>query len=134
MEDKLNDLLNMVRKGAGSVVDSVNSMTGDAVKNVGKTAEDFANIAKINMEIFDLNTEIAGLMRTVGEIVYATHKGEESDGAVLMQNIGLIDAKKGKVEYLKAQADAIRGAKVCPSCGARCDNSDKFCNSCGAKL
>lgn len=134
MDDKLNDLLNMIRKGADSVVDSVNSMTGDAVKNVGKTAEDFANIARINMEIFDLNTEIAGLMKTVGETVYATHKGEDVDSAVIMQNLGLIDAKRGKVAYLKAQADAIRGAKVCPSCGARCDKGDKFCKSCGAAL
>ena len=134
MDDKLNDLLNMVRKGANSVADGVNSMTGDAFKNVGKTAEDFANIAKINMEIFDLNAEISGLMKTVGETVYATHKGEDADSAVLMQNLGLIDAKKGKVEYLKAQVNAIRGTKTCPACGARCDSGDKFCKSCGAKL
>lgn len=134
MDDKLNELMDMVRNTANSVVDGVSSIAGDSLHTVGQKAEDLMGITKINMEIFDLNTEVSSLMRSVGETVYATHAGQEVDNAVLMQDLGLIDAKKGKIEYLKQQANQLRGAKICKSCNARCDTEDKFCKTCGGKL
>ena len=130
MDEKLQELLNRVRETANQVSD----MASSGMRYAGQRAEEMISITKVNMEIFDLNTEVNLLLREVGEMVYATHCGGETNDGLLMEKLAAIDEKKSQIEALKAQAGSLRGTKTCSACGAVCEKGDMFCRTCGQKL
>ena len=127
MGERVRELLDRVRGTALTVGEAAGTTARYAAKCAGQTVD----IAKLNMKIFDLKSDINNLLREVGQTVYDTHLGRTADQSALEEKLGQIDQKNRAIDELKDRIAALKHAKECPACGASCGRDDKFCKSCG---
>lgn len=127
MDERVRELLDRVRGTALTMSEAAGTTARYAAKCAGQTVD----IAKLNMKIFDLKTDINTLLRQVGQAVYDTHLGRTADQSDLEDILRQIDEKNNAVNELKDRIAALKHAKECPACGAACGRDDKFCKSCG---
>lgn len=126
MDDRVRELLDRVRETAVTMGEVAGSTARYAAKCAGQTVD----IAKPNMKIFDLKTDINDLLRQAGQVVYDTHLGKPAQAdieALLVQ----IDQKHTDIGELKARIAALKDCKECPACGASCGRDDLYCKRCG---
>lgn len=129
MDERVRALLDRVRDTAVTVGEAAGVTARYAAKYAGQTVD----IAKLNMKIFDLKTDVNALLREIGQVVYDTHLGADNAGDV-DGLLAQIDEKHRAVAELKERAAALRSCKDCPNCGAVCGRDDRFCKSCGKEL
>lgn len=103
-------------------------------RNAGRRAEEVLGVTKLNMEIFDLNTEINILLKEIGQMVYDTHTGKEADSQLLDKKLADIDEKRMQIKTCREQIASLKKSKECPVCGEACEKDDKFCRRCGQAL
>lgn len=130
MNEKLNDLLESVRRGAVRAGDVV----ADAAYGAGKKAGVLLSVAKLNIRIMDQKAAVHVAMREVGEMLYATHTGNPTDSEVIQAKLEEIDALKAEIASLEEQVKQAKAANTCPACGAAKQDGDAFCRDCGGKL
>ncbi|MDD6877053.1 MAG: hypothetical protein PUD44_04605 [Clostridiaceae bacterium] len=100
MDPKVRELLNRVKEGAVSYS-----------KAAGKFASGAAEKARINLQIFDLNTEIDIAYKEIGKLVYDMHTGEDVAGEAVEAQIDAIDAKKAQLVELRARLASFKTAQ-----------------------
>ena len=132
MDDKVKEILEKVKQSA--VV--AGEIAANACEAAGKMAGEVFETTKLNLQIFDLNSEITALYKQIGELVYQAHADADADTANIEEWLGLIDEKKAAFEDLKQRVSEIKRSKKCPNpeCGGLCSKNDAFCPKCGAKL
>ena len=130
MDDRVKALLERVKETAITV----GEVAGTTARYAGKCAGQMVDVAKLNMQIFDLRGECDRLLREVGQVVYDTHLGIQGDGDPISPLLEQIDEKTAAIEELKGRIALLKSCKECPSCGAVCGQEDKFCKSCGKAL
>lgn len=130
MDDRVRDLINRIRETAAVAADAAEAAAKQVSQKTGETLE----IAKLNMRIFDLNTEIGVSQRDIGKIVYDTHLGKETNEDVLSSIISGIDDKFEEIASCKAKIAELRKSVTCPVCGEACSRGDVFCKRCGASV
>jgi len=130
MDDKVRELMYRIRKKATEAVDAASAAAKQVTQKTGETLE----TAKLNMRIFDLNTEIGVDYREIGRIVYETHRGKEVEESALENLLKAIDEKNAEIEGLKARLAELKKTVACPVCKEDCAKTDAFCRKCGAKL
>ena len=123
MDAKIKEYISKIKAGA------VN-----AGKAAGKTANDVAKQAKINIKIFDTNTEIDVIYKDIGKLVYSVHQGEEVSNETIEAMLTAIDSKKELVEELKLELAVLKNVLICPVCGKEIAKDSAFCSVCGAKI
>ena len=124
MDPKIREMLYRVKESAV-----------DAGKVAGKFAGGVVEQAKINLSIFDLNSEIDVAYKEIGKLVFAVHKGEEISSEAIQSKIEEIDEKKQQVEILRKKLAGVKGtSKSCPVCGRSVADKDVFCATCGYKF
>ncbi|MBQ1351452.1 MAG: zinc ribbon domain-containing protein, partial [Oscillospiraceae bacterium] len=79
MDNRVKELLEKVRSTAGAV----GSMAGNTARQAGKYAGELFDTAKLNLRMFDLNNEITTLLKEIGQIIYDTHTGKETEEPIL---------------------------------------------------
>ena len=130
MNDNVTALLERVRETAVKMGD----MAGVTARYAGKYAGQMVDAAKLNMRIYDLNTECSQLLQEIGRVVYDTHRGLEPGAGALAEPLSRLDEKNADIAQLKDRIAALRSGRECRVCGALCGTEDKFCRSCGAAL
>lgn len=130
MDEHVKELLDRVRDTAATVGEAAET----TARCAGKYAGQMVDIAKLNMKIFDLKTDIGELLRNIGQVVYDAHLGRESDQNAVESMLKSLDEKHAGVEELKGRIAVLRNARECPGCGATCGRGDKFCKTCGKEL
>jgi len=91
-------------------------------------------VAKLNVQLFDLNGEQNDILRQLGQVMYDTHRGQVPEGAEVTALLNQADEKAQKIAELKSRIADLKQAQTCPSCGAPCGKGDKFCRACGVRL
>ena len=76
MDTKLQSFLDKVKDTASRTGRSV----GRAADAAGKKASEMAAATRLNLRIFDLNTECDVLFRDIGRMVYELHRGDDERG------------------------------------------------------
>ena len=130
MDDKVKELLDRVRNTAVGAADAVN-LTARAA---GKKAGQLADVAKLNVQLFDLTGEFNDILRQLGQVMYDTHHGENEDGEKVTSLLEQADSLNEKIAELKERIAALRQSKTSPACGAVCGKDDQFCRVCGGPL
>lgn len=130
MDEKVRELLDKVRETAVSVGEAAES----TARYAGKRAGEVLNITKLNMEIFDLTTEINVLLKEIGQFVYDTHTGIEINSTSVSEKLDAIDQKQLQIARCREQIAALKKTRSCPECGQPCSKEDAFCKHCGGKL
>ena len=112
----------------------LSARTGVTAAKAADAAASVLSATKLNLQIFDLNTEVEILYKEIGKMVHSEHLGKEEDPAVLQIKLQLIDEKLQKISELQEQLHAERSEVFCPNCGKQCKKDDAFCSHCGAQL
>lgn len=129
MDDKVKELLERIRNSASAAMDSA----ADTARVAGKRAGQMVDVAKLNVQLFDLNGEFNEILRQLGQVMYDAHTGADS-GADVAELLGRADETAARAAEVKGRISDLRHAQDCPVCGASCGKDDKFCRSCGAEL
>lgn len=130
MDPKVLELLEKAKATAMTAA----TAAGKAADSATRIAGDLFESTKLNLQIFDLNTDIELLFKEIGKSVYLTHTGAEVDAEDINAKILAIDSKYGKIREIREQVEARREEIKCQSCGCECSKEDVFCRSCGQPL
>ncbi|MEG1918066.1 MAG: zinc ribbon domain-containing protein, partial [Oscillospiraceae bacterium] len=130
MDEKLQELLNLVQKTAEDVANGAVSIAYLA----GKKADKMVSLGKLKNRISACQTQVEEQLQEIGELVYGTHVGAPTDSDVLFSKLQTIDALKAEIASLNRELAALRGTGVCPICGAVVQKDDGFCKDCGAEI
>lgn len=126
MDDKVKALLERIRGTA--------SYAADGARAAGKRAGQMVDVAKLNVQLFDLSGEYNDALRQLGQVMYDTHRGEVPEHDKVSRLLAQADDKAAKIAELKGRIADLKQAGSCSSCGAPCGKWDKFCRQCGAAL
>lgn len=98
------------------------------------SAQKTANVAKIQHQIGQKQSEFDALYHQIGQIYYSCRQR----GVVVDESIGTlcdrVTALAQEIEALRSEADRIRNVRRCSGCGKVIDRSVKFCPHCGTKV
>jgi len=107
---------------------------GKAAEAAGKKAGEMVESTKLNLQVFDLNTEIEILYKEIGKLVYKTHIGDDVDAEEVDKQISAIDEKYAKINELRQKLAELKHTMQCPNCGKEVEKNDTYCKSCAYKL
>lgn len=130
MDDKVKDLLDKIRGAADLAADAA----ADTARVAGRKAGQMVDVAKLNVQLFDLNGEFNDILRQLGQVMYDTHLGQVTGADPVTGLLARADEVAAKTAEVKDRIAALRQSQTCPACGAPCGKADKFCRSCGAAL
>ena len=131
MNEKVQELLENVQRTACQVSD----VAVDAAYGVGKKAGELLSVAKLNIRLVDLRSEVNLQLREVGEMVYATNTGNPTESETLLAKLQEIDGLKAQIAAVEAEIGRQHtAAGECPVCGTEPREGDQFCRECGEKL
>ena len=130
MDDKVRALLERIKGTAGIAADAA----AGGARAAGRKAGQMVDVAKLNVQLFDLNGEYNDILRQLGQVMFDTHKGQVPEGAAVTALLDQADEKSAKIAELKGRISDLKQALTCPACGEPCGRGDKFCRHCGGAL
>ena len=102
--------------------------------SIAASAQKTANVAKIQHQISQKQSEFDALYHQIGQIYYSCRQRgvqpDESIGALCDRVTALCQ----EIEELRGEVDRIRNVRRCAACGKVIDRNVKFCPNCGAKV
>ena len=130
MDEKVKARLERVKGTASYAADAA----ADSARAAGKKAGQMVDVAKLNVQLFDLNGEYNDILRQLGQVMYETHQGRVPEGGQVTALLNQADEKSLRITELKTRISDLKQAQTCPSCGEPCGKGDKFCRACGKQL
>ena len=130
MDERVKALLDQIRGAASCAA----AGAADGARAAGRKAGQMVDVAKLNVQLFDLNGEYNDVLRQLGQVMVDTHRGLEPKSAVVTGLLIQADEKSGKITELKSRITDLKQSQNCPGCGESCGKHDKFCRCCGARL
>lgn len=92
------------------------------------------DVAKLNVQLFDLNGEYNDVLRQLGQVMVDTHQGQAPESGAVTALLNQADERAGRIAELKGRIADLKQSQACPVCGEPCGKNDKFCRSCGERL
>ena len=130
MDERVRELLERVRETAVNMGEAA----GATARYAGKCAGQMVDVAKLNVQLFDLNGEYNDILRQLGQVMVDTHRGEAPENDKVSQLLAQADEKAARAAELKGRISDLKQALTCPACGEPCGRGDKFCRHCGGAL
>ena len=130
MDERVKELLERVRGTAGA---AAGAAAGTA-RAAGRAAGQMVDVAKLNVQLFDLNGEYNDLLRQLGQVMVDAHHGQAEDPEKVAALLERADEPAGRAAELKERIADLRQSQACPDCGAPCGKGDRFCRACGRQL
>ena len=129
MEDRVKEL-DRIRGTASAAADAC----ADTARVAGRKAGQIVDVAKLNVQLFDLNGELNDVLRQLGQVMYDAHRGQAGGDESIPDLLARADELNEKIGGMKDRVSALRQSRTCGTCGAVCGREDKFCRSCGQPL
>lgn len=137
MDANTKRFLQTIAQKATEAADDARLAMQSATKAVGEKYD----AARLGLEISKLKSEQERNFADIGRLVFYMNTGEYTNGpedTTPQQAIDcLLLAAEQKQQELdamqKRQAELLKTVK-CPVCKQNCDEEDKFCSKCGAKI
>ena len=130
MNEKAKAVAGRLRVKAAGVGAAAQKAIADAGRKTGDTIE----ITKLNVRIFEINSEVNVSFRKLGELMYAAYAGEETADEAVDALLAEIDGKKEEAAALRRRISELKKERPCPVCGSSCGEGDRFCRKCGAEV
>lgn len=108
--------------------------TVPAVSVLSEKAAELVERAKLMRAISELEDEIALQMCAIGDLVYATHRGNPSDSDEMQKILSYVDDLHDQIEGHEQQLRLLQGIYSCPICGEEVTADDVYCQKCGQPL
>ena len=91
MDDKVKELLDRIRDTAAGAADAANQ----TARAAGKRAGQMVDVAKLNVQLFDLNGEFNDILRQMGQVMYDAHRGQREEGDKVSELLERLTAWEG---------------------------------------
>ena len=130
MDDKVKELMDRIRDTASVAADAA----ADTARVAGRRAGQMVDVAKLNVQLFDLNGSFQDILRRLGQVMYDAHRGAGETDTDVTGLLEQADELNTKIVEIKERIAALRTSRTCPACGAVCGKEDKFCRRCGSGL
>ena len=130
MEDRVKELMDRIRGTASAAADAC----ADTARVAGRKAGQIVDVAKLNVQLFDLNGELNDVLRQLGQVMYDAHRGRAGGDESIPDLLARADELNEKIGGMKDRVSALRQSRTCGTCGAVCGREDKFCRSCDQPL
>ena len=109
-----------------SWTEKLSRMTQSAVSK----SKDMAEITRMNIEISNFENSIRQQTAAIGQSV--VENGLLQDVPDVQERLAQIAQLQEKIAANRAAVEALRGANLCPNCGATLAADVNFCPHCGA--
>lgn len=97
-------------------------------------SKEIYEISKINLKLFDLNTDLDSLYKDLGKLVFEGQRGAELGDFVIENKVNEITDKLVEINQIKAKKENIKNTIVCDNCDTIGAKEDDICGNCGFKL
>lgn len=89
---------------------------------------------RLGRELRALQDAIAAENRALGELTYAAHCGDLSGSGAIPGLLSSLDGLHTRAEDRRRRLEQLRGALICPACGASNAPRNIYCGGCGRPL
>ena len=130
METNVSMLLEKIKV----VAEQTRTATVRVADKTGKKVNEMAQATRLNLQVFDLNTECEVLYKEIGKTIYDIHQGVEVEDGTVEEKLARLDDLQSHIEALRGQISELKTVCTCPRCGRQCSREDAYCAGCGAPL
>jgi len=128
--DTWRDLARRAREAAIDAADTLR----DGMEYAGDKLDAAREQLRLRRAIQELVDEIELQMAAIGELIYATHKGQPSDSGDVDEILNYVDGLYQELEGYRARLNKLKGVLVCHACGAENAPENFYCHNCGRPL
>lgn len=126
--------VSMILEKIKVVAEQTRTATVRAVDQAGRKANEMAQATRLNLQIFDRNTECEVLYKEIGKVLYDIHQGAETQEDIIEDKLLALDALHTELDALRAELASLKTVCTCPYCGRQCSREDAYCAGCGKPL
>lgn len=116
-----------IKKGFDVAVTEAEKLTRAAADKTSGLVD----TAKLRLALSGTENKLSRLYENIGKIVYESGEPCGEEVAELCREVAEFRAEADKIRERLA---GVKGAAVCPSCGAQNTREADFCQKCGARL
>ncbi len=126
--------VSMILEKIKVVAEQTRTATVRAADIAGRKANEVAQATRLNLQIFDRNTECEVLYKEIGKVIYDIHQGAETKEDAIENKLLALDALHTELDALRTELAALKTVWICPHCGRQCSREDAYCAGCGNPL
>lgn len=126
--------VSMILEKIKVVAEQTRTATVRAVDQAGRKANEMAQATRLNLQIFDRNTECEVLYKEIGKVIYDIHQGTETSDDIIEEKLLALDALHTELDALRTELASLKTVCICPHCGRQCSREDAYCAGCGKPL
>ncbi len=130
MDNNVSMLLEKIKV----VAEQTRTATVRAADRAGRKANEMAQATRLNLQIFDRNTECEVLYKEIGKVIYDIHQGAETEEDTIENKLLALDALHTELDALRTEVASLKTVCTCPHCGRQCSRGDAYCAGCGKPL
>lgn len=123
----------LARAAGDAALDAVSALSEGAYA-AGRGIGKILSRVRLEREVRDLREEIDLQMRAMGEIAYASHRGQASGAGQMDEIMEYVDGLHEELDAHRREMETLRGLLVCPACGEANGASSFYCKNCGTPL
>lgn len=116
------------------VAEQTRTATVKAADRAGKKAGEMAQATRLNLQIFDRNTECEVLYKEIGKLIYDVHQGADSEDEAITHRLEQLDGLHKELDDLRTELASLKTVCTCARCGRQCSREDAYCAGCGNPL
>lgn len=116
------------------VAEQTRTATVRAADRAGRKANEMAQATRLNLQIFDRNTECEVLYKEIGKVIYDIHQGAQTEEDAIEDKLLALDALHTELDALRTELASLKTVCACPHCGRQCSREDAYCAGCGKPL
>lgn len=126
--------VSMILEKIKVVAEQTRTATVRAVDQAGRKANEMAQATRLNLQVFDRNTECEVLYKEIGKVIYDIHQGAETQEDIIEDKLLALDALHAELDALRTELASLKTVCTCPNCGRQCSREDAYCAGCGKPL
>lgn len=108
-------------------------LTATSHKVLRKSSKIYST-TKLSLQVSNLKAEIDENYKKIGEIFYASYKGDSASGEEAELICKKIEELKEEIDTISAQISEIKDVDVCKNCGAEVSKDSAYCAKCGEEI
>ena len=123
----------LAQSAGGAGLDAV-CVLREGASGLRSRVEEMVSRVRLDREIRDLREEVNLQMRAVGEMIYASHRGNPSDSGQVQSILEYVDGLYEELDAHRRERETLRGLLVCSACGEANRFDSLYCRNCGTPL
>lgn len=110
---------------------AVGNSIGRAANRLGKKTDEFVTVQKIRNRQHTLEEQIEMDYRKMGEMMFRKYADGEELPEKMKDICRGIEKRTQEIQECRERIAQVKGAKICPGCGALIPREANYCMNCG---